>query len=319
MTMSLKFYVQGLHIKEITARRGSKVDPAKLGRLIRFLANSQIFQEIKSDVFAHTCPSSVLDTNKTVEELLNDPEAKHDGTPGSIALWETIYVTGSLRHYLCLFINRTNDATKATSVLLENMIDPRTAFSDRSNLTPFQRTFQTDRQMYEFYELPEQAYRRRRFGTAMTGLATLQRESVLKGIGLVRRTFFGNGVAFQAQDFFSPQPACIKPAVFLLKNILHNWGDSYNPETLTQLRAVTPDTKLLIIGAIIPHTCAGNDDDSVPLLPTYGIMLNNFNAREYTEEALRELAKTAGWKIPGISKIDIFSGGYEQLAVAIPI
>jgi hypothetical protein len=40
-------------------------------RVIRFLANSHLFREVKPDVFAHTMPSSVLDTGKSITEILD--------------------------------------------------------------------------------------------------------------------------------------------------------------------------------------------------------------------------------------------------------
>lgn len=71
-------------------------------------------------------------------------------------------------------------------------------------------------------------------------------------------------------DFFEPQPDN-KAVAFVMKNILHNWGDSYNLRILTNLRAVaSPDTKLLIVGAIIPYLCEPeNDSGSQSLLPEY--------------------------------------------------
>ena len=61
------------------------------------------------------------------------------------------------------------------------MTDPKTAFSDKATHSPFHRAFGHDLPTYEWYELPEQDYRRRRFGAAMTGLAALEGESILSG------------------------------------------------------------------------------------------------------------------------------------------
>jgi hypothetical protein len=139
----------------------------------------------------------------------------------------------------------------------------------------------------------------------------------------------------------------------VLKNILHNWGDSYNIRLLKHLRAAaTPETRILIVGAIIQHVCPsdGSTSDSGPLLPTYGVlsqaqfmldimvsvasqpsnflltygatqMLVNFNAREYTQSALAELLLEGGWKICAVhERDDIFveTTGLE-LVVASPI
>jgi len=80
---------EGLHITQITERMGpQKVDSAKLGRIMRLLANNHVFREVKPDVFAHSMHSSILDVRKPVDEILANPAAKHDGTLGLAALWE---------------------------------------------------------------------------------------------------------------------------------------------------------------------------------------------------------------------------------------
>jgi len=76
-------------------------------RILRILATNYIFTEVSPDVFANNRLSSVLDTGKSVEELLaklvpsllifNDelrivsPESKHTGTLGITSLFEQVY------------------------------------------------------------------------------------------------------------------------------------------------------------------------------------------------------------------------------------
>ena len=76
-------------------------------RILRILATNYIFTEVSPDVFANNRLSSVLDTGKSVEELLtklvprlltyNDelrivsPESKHIGTPGTTSILEYGY------------------------------------------------------------------------------------------------------------------------------------------------------------------------------------------------------------------------------------
>jgi hypothetical protein len=77
---------------------------------------------------------------------------------------------------------------------------------------------------------------------------------------------------YAGHDFFNPQ-TIKQPAAFILKNIIHNWGDSYSLKILKHLRAVaSPHTKLFIIGAIIQYLCSSSESDSAegPLLPSYG-------------------------------------------------
>jgi len=76
-------------------------------RILRILATNYIFTEVSPDVFANNRLSSVLDTGKSVEELLaklvpsllifNDelrivsPESKHAGTLGITSILEHKY------------------------------------------------------------------------------------------------------------------------------------------------------------------------------------------------------------------------------------
>jgi hypothetical protein len=359
---------EGLHITQITERMGPrKVDSAKLGRIMRLLANNHVFREVKPDVFAHSMHSSILDVRKPVDEILANPAAKHDGTLGLAALWEY----------------SLDEASKSSTMLLENMTDPKTAFSDNPILSPHQRVFNHNLATYDWYELPEQAYRLRRFSTGQTGIAALADDSILleydwkalpKGAVVVdvgggfgataryiaqhaphlqlivqdkaevvaagvqawkdRDLLDSKRVVFQGHDFFAPQPEN-KATVFVLKNILHNWGDSYNISILKHLRAVAmPETRILIYGAIIQHVCPSGGDgaeDSAPLLPTYGIqgeyqylmdliMMVNFNAQEYTQSALSELLLKCGWKICAVHARDMFieTSGMD-VVVASPV
>jgi len=79
-----------------------------LARVLRLLATNYIFTEVSPDVFANNRLSSVLDTGKSVEELLARlvlnlvassnkltvvrPESKHIGTLGMTSIIEHVYV-----------------------------------------------------------------------------------------------------------------------------------------------------------------------------------------------------------------------------------
>lgn len=60
--------IQGMHINDIAAP--SKVDPAKLARILRVLATKHIFKEVAPDTFVHNRLSSVLDTGKNISDIL---------------------------------------------------------------------------------------------------------------------------------------------------------------------------------------------------------------------------------------------------------
>ena len=87
-----------------------------------------------------------------------------------------------------------------------------------------------------------------------------------------------------AHDFFRPQP--IKnAAIFLLKQIMHDWPDAYASKILTNLReAAQHDTKLILIDSIMPFACHDSSADEgkgvpgavpkeapPPLLANYGV------------------------------------------------
>lgn len=63
--------------------------------------------------------------------------------------------------------------------MLEYLKDPKTAFSGEPNEAPFHRVFDIDVPLWVWYELPEQNYRRRRFGVAMHGIGQMQPAEVL--------------------------------------------------------------------------------------------------------------------------------------------
>ncbi|KAF8215437.1 O-methyltransferase [Mycena galopus ATCC 62051] len=350
---------QGLHVVDITEKSGSQIDSDKLSRLMRYLANSHVFRETKPNVFAHTIISSVLDTGKPFNEILENPPAKHDGTLGIVALLDL------------------DEVAKASTVLFENMTDPKTAVSDNPVHSPYQRAFKHDLHIYDWYELPENAHRRRRFGIGMMGIAALEGEAILSefdwkifpegsvvvdvggGFGASAQFLASHAphmriivqdkpevvaagiqaweghsphllgskqVVFQSHNFFDPQPEN-RPAAFVLKDVIHNWGDSYSLQILTHLRAAaSPDTKLLIVGVIIQYLCPSANDKSAPLLPTYSIrgeqqymldigMLTCVNAREHTADSLGILLRKSGWQIDGIHGTNIGL----QLTVASPI
>ena len=81
------------------------------------------------------------------------------------------------------------------------------------------------------------------------------------------------------QNFFGPQPKLNpprRPAVFLLKHILHDWSDSYCHTILQHLRDAAENnanTKLLVLDSIVPYACClpGNagDGSSAHALPGF--------------------------------------------------
>jgi hypothetical protein len=57
-----------MHVDEIAAP--TKVNAAKLARVLRVLATKHIFKEVAPDTFANNRLSSMLDTGKSISEIL---------------------------------------------------------------------------------------------------------------------------------------------------------------------------------------------------------------------------------------------------------
>ncbi|KAK0473419.1 S-adenosyl-L-methionine-dependent methyltransferase [Armillaria novae-zelandiae] len=249
---------QGLHIRKISAL--CRTSPRKLARILRLLATEHIFKEVTPDVFANNRISSLLDTGKSIDRLIESPQCKLDGGVGIAA-----------------FVSHTGGySLKFTSYLAETMQDPLFAHSEDHVKAPFNYALKTDLPFWQWLDLPENEYERRKFGLAMT-CAPLH--SMLEGFewGLLPKNSLvvdvGGGVGMATlpvakdrpkfvqdarklwkeqlpnavmHDFFESQP--IQAAdVYLLRWIMHDWNDSLCINILKRLRkAAGPRTKLLI-------------------------------------------------------------------------
>ncbi|ETW80891.1 hypothetical protein HETIRDRAFT_154964 [Heterobasidion irregulare TC 32-1] len=147
---------QGAHVNDIAERNG--MNAARIGRVLRLLATHHIFREVTPDVFTNNRVSSLLDTGKPVEELLKFPLIKHDGTSGFSA---------AVGH-------QSDETFKHVAALSETLHDPVFGHSDEPNQCARSKAFNTDLSAFEWLELPENSYRRRRFGVFMDGLSKVQ-------------------------------------------------------------------------------------------------------------------------------------------------
>ncbi|KAG6900056.1 hypothetical protein C0993_003542 [Termitomyces sp. T159_Od127] len=280
---------QGMHVDDIA--KICDVDSNKLGRILRLLALDHCYREVTPDVFTNTRISTVIDTGKSVKDILENPEDKHEGTSGLVAF---------LEHF-------DGDGAKNSAHLLETMKDPIMGRSNEPHQTCFNRAIGVDIPVWSWYEEKEQNYRRRRFAIAMHGIAQMQPPDLLDdvldwkalpagsivvdvggGIGTSslavarkndhlefvvqdlpavcaaataywRKEFpeiLDTGrLSFAPHDFFNPQPVA-NASVFILKQILHDWSDPYCVRILKELRAAAkPKTKLVIVDCIISYTC----------------------------------------------------------------
>ncbi|TCD62059.1 hypothetical protein EIP91_007518 [Steccherinum ochraceum] len=279
------------HVAEILREAGPKptaLSPRKLSHYLRFLTTLHVFKEISPDVFANNRRSAVLDTGKSVKEILADPDAKYDGAPGAAA------ITGT----------NSDEFLKGAGHTVDTLLDPATSHSQESADSPLQRAFGKKMDLFAWYELPGNELRLRRFGHAMRGVqlkasilggfdwAALLQGSVVVDVGggfggldlelakdhkhlqyicqdrpqvaeQANKMWRDQGnqdvisgvVKFQPHDFFGPQPVK-NAAVFYMRYILHDWSDAHCIEILTQLRAsATPDTKLVVIDALLQNNC----------------------------------------------------------------
>ncbi|KAK7453966.1 hypothetical protein VKT23_011478 [Stygiomarasmius scandens] len=114
-------------------------------------------------VFANNRISSLMDTHKSVEALFAQPEEKYINTNG-----------------LAAFVGHHLDETfKAAAYAWETFSDPEMGNSSETTAAPFNKVYDTKETFFSFYERPDQAYRRRRFGIAMQGVEKMQPPTVI--------------------------------------------------------------------------------------------------------------------------------------------
>jgi len=132
-------FVKGMHVNEISAKNG--IQPSKLSRILRYLAVHHNFREVTPDVFALNRTASVLNTGKSLEEILKTPFKlqKHDNTSGVAAL---------VGH--C-----TDEDMKAASYILEHLTDTNAKELDDPTNVPLSYAFKHHENAWSWFELPE--------------------------------------------------------------------------------------------------------------------------------------------------------------------
>ncbi|KAM6503651.1 S-adenosyl-L-methionine-dependent methyltransferase [Amanita muscaria] len=299
----------GLHVDEVAVKTG--IDAQKLARCLRYLATYHIYKELEPDVFTNNRISSVLDTGKSVKEIIDNPENKYDNTNG-FAAWTSMALD---EHF------------KSAAYHWEAERDPKNAGSGDPKASSFTQTVANGETHWEYMARPENAYKRKRYGLILRWDSRLPRailsafdwkslpENALVvdvggGFGAASMTIArefpkfkfvvqdispveqgiqiwtkdmpdaleSGRVKFEAHDFFMPQPQTAA-SVFLLKRVLHTWSDEYSSKILKRLRdAATPETRLIIIDPIVSYACHSSTNQALsqeapaPLLPNWGIV-----------------------------------------------
>jgi hypothetical protein len=183
-----------------------------LGRLLRLLATQYIFKEVSPDVFANNRISSVLDTYKSAAELQakcvdNDikivctlihkcsPSEKHAGTPGMAALTTHLCVSSLVLRECVLHFDAdvfsTDVSFKAAAFTAEALTRREYALSEDPNKAALNSAFQTDRDVWSWFELPENLGRHRTFQIALEGGKNMfNPRAILEGVLDFVSTFF---------------------------------------------------------------------------------------------------------------------------------
>ncbi|GJJ06651.1 hypothetical protein Clacol_000845 [Clathrus columnatus] len=155
---------RGMHINDIVAQ--NEQDPSKLGSCLRYMATLHVFREVAPNVFVNNRISSVLDTGKSVQELCTHPGKKHENTPGLAAL---------MGFHL-------DEGAKALANLWEICSDSTTAKSGEPSRSAFAKFVGHGKTLWEYFDDPEQDFRRRRFNIAMEGIQRLQPSDIMLSV-----------------------------------------------------------------------------------------------------------------------------------------
>ncbi|EKM56172.1 uncharacterized protein PHACADRAFT_196226 [Phanerochaete carnosa HHB-10118-sp] len=280
---------KGLHVNEIAAIRN--VDAGKLGRNLRHLASRHIFEEVAPDIFRNNRISSSMCTGKLVQEMLDSPIDRWDGTDGFAAL---LSLNGDFNQW-------------GNGWLADHLLDSATGHSQEPNEAAWQRAKGTKLTIFDWLELPEHALELRKVSIGMRATTSSDSDTVATrgfewasllsgslvvdiggGVGsltmilakvhkhlryvvqdrhavakegerLWKATmpgFVENGIVqLQGHDFFAEQP--IKDAgVFIIRHVIHDWSDKYASKILSRLRdAAQPTTKLVVMDIIVDYMC----------------------------------------------------------------
>ncbi|KAF7337131.1 S-adenosyl-L-methionine-dependent methyltransferase [Mycena venus] len=246
---------QGIHVRDIGAKNGQ--DPEKLARFMRFLATHHIYREVSPNVFANTRISSMFDTLKPSAEILADPEHKHDGTFGLAAL-ASHHLDETCKASAATV--RSGDPTAAPFARPIGRPETIWTYYARPDERFRQQRFGIGMGGVRALQPPDailKAYDWSRLELAAGSLVVDVGEGVgtscflladnfpeLKFVvqdleGVIRQgkelwstkvpaVISSERVILQMHDFFTPQPQN-GAAVFLLKQITHNWSDDIVP------------------------------------------------------------------------------------------
>ncbi|KAA1470992.1 S-adenosyl-L-methionine-dependent methyltransferase [Dentipellis sp. KUC8613] len=364
---------QGLHVRDIAAK--ANVDSTKLSRILCYLATHHIFKEVKPDVYANNRISSIWDTGKTNSDIRSQPLEKYDGTNGIAALIahcadEDYKGAGYIVEHLTDPDTAFEDSMERSPMMLAFKSDEGVwswleqpwnvmrlkrfgvAMDGVSKMQPPDSILKG----FDWASLAEgSVVVDVGGGIGVSSITLVQAHPHLQCIVQDRPLVVEQGrihcaqtlpgalesgkITYEEHDFFTAQPSDRSVSVFLLKQIMHDWSNRYALRILSRLReAASPETQLVIIDSIIPHTCPADEisipgakftTPPAPLLANMGAantapyftdlsMYVHFNGMERKLEQSVELLKKAGWEVVQVHASD-GSGRYLSQIVAVPI
>lgn len=352
----------GIHVRDIASQ--ADVDDLKLGHCLRLCATFHIFKEVLPDVFANNRVSSILDTGKPYADVISDPKpnAKYKDTNGLAAYIELqtgliLPVVSQIpAHFAGTRANISRDPTRS---LLSTMHgyegDTLFVFLESQKNAQMRETLAVAMQVSTIWEHSDSIVEGYDWASIAPGGLVVD---VGGGIGHIMRPLYERfeglslevqdlpgrceqgskiwdskcpgairtgRIQFRAHNFFDPQP--VKgAAVFLVRNVVHNWPDDRLETLLRHLRdAAEATTRLLIADHVISHTCTvppthdgvhggGPRDVPEPLLQNLGrasayvhlmdiCMLSFANAHERTLDEHIAVAARAGWRIVEVCRV----------------
>ncbi len=291
-----------LTAKELAAQL--HVDPSNLARILRALASQGIFKQTSDDRFA---------LNSLARGLLDEP--------------------GSLRQMILHHLGPVN--WNLMSNLEYSVRTGKDAFSDKYGLETYQylRTHPQEQEVFDgsMSNLSDlglapvlHAYSFSKFLTiadigggegfllanilqhnpSCRGILFDTPEALEKAPEMLNRHQVADRTEIVPGDFFRDIPKSC--TLYILKNIIHNWGDEQSAVILSNIRnAMGPDGVLLIIEMVVP---AGNVPSLAKLLDIQ-MMASMQGGRERTEMEYREILEKTGFTltriIPTIAPISL--------------
>lgn len=127
---------------DVLAKKNN-TDPLKLAGVLRLLVTHHVFREVEPNVFANNRISCVLDSGKDVSILKDSPLEKYVEAEGYCAIVDAM----------------ADEIGKALLHFPQTLIDPSRPGSDIHEMdTAFNRAFNFDRQIFDWYGLPENSF-----------------------------------------------------------------------------------------------------------------------------------------------------------------